>query len=120
MKIIYNTTITMIGELAAAFYEEKLMILFKDNAPEELAAYCVLHDKNEVLDIVKDGDILVIADEEYTISYVGDEVQKNLEDLGHITLRFDGEKEGLGGSLYLEDKALPMIKMGDVISIYRN
>jgi PTS system glucitol/sorbitol-specific IIA component len=120
MKTIYNTTITMIGELAAAFYEEKLMILFKENAPEELAEYCVLHDKNEVFDIVKAGDILVIADTEYSIVYVGDEVQKNLENLGHITLRFDGGKEGLEGSLYLEDKALPTIKIGDVISIYRN
>jgi PTS system glucitol/sorbitol-specific IIA component len=120
MKIVYNTTITTIGGLVPAFYEEKLMILFKENAPEELAEYCVLHDKNEVLDIVKEGDILVIADEEYTIVYVGDEVQKNLEDLGHISLRFDGGREGLGGSLYLENKALPTIKKGDRISIYRN
>lgn len=120
MKIIYNTTITAIGELVSAFYEEKLMILFNENAPEELAAYCVLHEGNEVLDLIKQGDILVIANKEYTIVYVGDEVQKNLEELGHISLRFDGQKEGLGGSLYLEDKALPTVKIGDVISIYRN
>ena len=119
MKIIYNTTVTNIGGLASAFYEEKMIIIFKDNAPEELADYCVLHAGNEVSDSVKQGDILVIAGQEYRIVYVGDEVQANLENLGHITLRFDGNIEGLGGSVYLEDKALPAIKIGDVISISR-
>lgn len=120
MLMVYSTTITAIGEFAPAFYEEKLMILFKENAPEELAEYCVLHNENKVTNIVKEDDVLVIAGEKYSILYVGDEVQKNLEELGHISLRFDGKKEGLGGSLYLENKALPTIKIGDVISIYRN
>jgi len=119
MKIIYNTTVTTIGGLVSAFYEEKLIIIFKDNAPDELADYCVLHAGNEVSDRVKRGDVLVIAGQEYRIVYVGDEVQANLENLGHITLRFDGNTEGLGGSVYLEDKNLPVIKIGDTISIQR-
>ncbi|AIF53040.1 PTS glucitol/sorbitol transporter subunit IIA [Pelosinus sp. UFO1] len=119
MKIIYNTTVTTIGGFVSAFYEEKLIIIFKDNAPEELADYCVLHSGNEVSDTVKQGDVLIVAGLEYKVVYVGDEVQTNLENLGHITLRFDGNTEGLGGSLYLEDKELPAIKIGDVISIYR-
>lgn len=119
MRIIYNTMVTTIGELVSAFYKEKLIIIFKDNAPEELADYCVLHAGNMLSDCVKQGDVLVIAGQEYRIVYVGDEVQTNLQNLGHITLRFDGTTEGLGGSVYLEDKALPVIKIGDAISIYR-
>ena len=119
MKTIYTTKVTNIGELATAFSEEKMIILFKDNAPEELADYCVLHDGNELSDVVQNGDILVVGDQEYKILYVGDEVQLNLGQLGHITLRFDGDSDGLGGSIYLEDKALPIIKSGDMISIYR-
>jgi len=119
MQTIYNTTITKLGDLFAAFYEEKMIILFKDNAPEELADYCVLHDTNELVDVVKQGDVLVIGDQEYKIVCVGDAVQVNLKNLGHITLRFNGDMEGLEGSLYLEDKALPSIKIGDAISIYR-
>ncbi len=119
MKMIYRTTVTKLGQFVANFSEEKLLILFKDNAPEELADYCVLHTGNEVSDLIKQGDDLVIADQEYKIVYVGDEVYPNLLNLGHITLRFDGNTAGLGGSLYLEDKPLPVVKMGDVISIYR-
>lgn len=119
MEMIYNTMVTNIGKLASAFYEEKLIIIFKDNAPEELADYCVLHHGNEVSGVVKQGDVLVIAGLEYKVVYVGDEVQANLENLGHITLRFDGNTDGLGGSVYLEDEALPVIKIGDAISIYR-
>ena len=119
MKTIYNTTVTDMGKFFSAFYEEKLIIIFKDNAPEDLADYCVLHAGNICTDTVKNGDFLVVADQTYKILYVGDQVQTNLQNLGHITLRFDGNTEGLDGSLYLEDKALPKIKIGDTISIYR-
>ncbi|VBB09504.1 phosphotransferase system glucitol/sorbitol-specific iia component [Lucifera butyrica] len=119
MQVIYNTTVTSIGESAAAFIADKMIILFKENAPEELADYCILHGENKVAGIIRENDILVIAGREYTISYVGDEVQTNLQQLGHITLRFTGEKEGLGGSLYVENKDVPAIKIGDVITIHR-
>ena len=53
--------------------------------------------------------------------FVGSEVQKNLRDLGHITLRFNGNEEGesLEGSLYLESKGVADVKVGDEIAIYR-
>lgn len=119
MKIIYKTIVTGIGKFAAAFCDEKLIILFKDNAPEELADYCVLHTGNEVLDSVRQGDVLVAEGTEYKVTYVGDEVLANLKNLGHITLRFDGRTEGLGGSICLEEKVLPDIRIGGSISIYR-
>ena len=55
------------------------------------------------------------------IVYAGSEVQKNLRDLGHITLRFNNndEGEGLEGSLYLEDKPIVDVVPGDEISIVR-
>lgn len=120
MKLIYSTVVSGIGKMAEAFYEEKLIILFQDNAPDELADYCVLHAGNAVSDAIRMGDVLVIGGEEYEITYVGDVVQENLKQLGHITLRFDGKTEGLEGSLCLEEKELPVICIGDSISIYRN
>jgi glucitol/sorbitol PTS system EIIA component len=119
MKVIYHTWVTQLGNMVAAFTEEKLIILFQDNAPEELADYCILHRGNYVADIIQANDMLVISGEEYKIVCVGDEVQTNLQNLGHITLRFDGSKEGLGGSLYLEDTAVPTVQAGDVLWIYR-
>jgi glucitol/sorbitol PTS system EIIA component len=62
---------------------------------------------------------MVISGEDYKIVGVGDDVQTNLQNLGHITLRFDGSKEGLGGSVYLEDTDVPKVQPGDVLWIYR-
>ncbi|CUH94569.1 hypothetical protein P22_0635 [Propionispora sp. 2/2-37] len=120
MKLIYQTRVTNIGNSATAFLGEKMIILFKDNAPEELADYCILHSGNQVLQAVRAGDILRIGNQEYAILYVGDEVEANLSNLGHITLRFNGAKEGLGGSIYLEDKVMPEIEIGDEIAIFRS
>ncbi|WP_353626499.1 PTS glucitol/sorbitol transporter subunit IIA, partial [Bacillus sp. JCM 19041] len=39
--MIYRTTVTKMGPSAGDFLEEKMIILFKDNAPEELAEFCV-------------------------------------------------------------------------------
>jgi len=119
MQLIYNTKVTGIGAMASTFLADKMLILFKDNAPDELADYCILHSGNQLSDAIQKDDVLVIAGEEYQVTYVGDEVQTNLHNLGHITLRFDGGNDGLGGSLYLEDKAVPDINIGDVISIYK-
>ena len=88
-----------------------MLILFNENAPQELREYCVLHRGNKLEDIVEPGDIF----------YVGSQVQKTLRDLGHITLRFNGNKEGenLEGSLYLEDKEIGDIAPGEEIAIYK-
>jgi glucitol/sorbitol PTS system EIIA component len=119
MKVIYHTWVTQLGNMVAAFTEEKLIILFQDNAPEELADYCILHRGNYVADIIQANDVLVISGQDYKIVGVGDDVQTNLQNLGHITLRFDGSKEGQGGSVYLEDVAVPTVQAGDVLWIYR-
>lgn len=120
MKTIYNTEVNKLGIMVEEFYGEKMIILFKDNAPEELADYCVLHGKNEVNDEIQVGDIFKIDGEEYKVTAVGDEVHKNLRDLGHICVRFDGSTNAeLPGSLYLEDKEIKEIKEGTVIEVER-
>lgn len=121
MSVIFNTKVVKLGEMASAFIAEKMVILFQENAPDELAEYCVLHRGHQLVDTVQMGDILVFAGIEYKIVYVGEQVQKNLGDLGHITLKFNNncEAENLEGSLYLEDKEVASIHIGDEISIIR-
>lgn len=121
MQTIFKTKVTKLGALVEAFIDEKMLILFKDNAPEELADYCILHSGNDLADTVKQGDLLVLSGQEYKIVFVGGEVQKNLRDLGHITLRFNGNEEGesLEGSLYLENKSIAAVRPGDEILIIR-
>ena len=121
MKKIYSTIVKNLGPMAEDFIGEKMIILFNENAPAELAEFCVLHTGNELTDTVEVGDILKINDTEYKIVEVGCEVQKNLKDLGHIALRFNNSEEGesLEGSLYLEDKAVSLPSVGSEIAIFK-
>jgi PTS system glucitol/sorbitol-specific IIA component len=120
MQKIYETVVTKLGPLVDAFYGEKMVILFKDNAPDELADYCVLHNLNDLMDKILVGDILKIDNVEYKITSVGGEVYKNLKDLGHICIRFDGSASAeLPGSLYVEDKEIKEFNVKTRIEIVR-
>ncbi|ERL04290.1 PTS glucitol/sorbitol transporter subunit IIA [Mitsuokella sp. oral taxon 131] len=121
MKKYYSTVVQELGVQVHAFKEARMLILFNENAPKELREYCVLHCGNKLEDTVRAGDVFCLGKEEYRIVFVGSEVQKNLRDLGHITLRFNGNEEGesLEGSLYLESKGVADVKVGDEIAIYR-
>jgi len=115
---IYSTVITEIGQNAKEFLEEDMMVLFGDDAPEALRAYCFLIEQNVLKDEIKLGYELVIDDEKYEITAVGDVVNKNLKDLGHITINFNGETEAdLAGTLYVENKRVNDIKVGSTIKI---
>ncbi len=121
MKKIYSTTVKEIGPMANDFIGEKMIILFGDNAPAELAEFCVVHTGNELTDTIEVGDILKVNDSEYKIVEVGGEVQKNLKNLGHIALRFNNNEEGesLEGSLYVEDKEVKLPSIGSEIAIFK-
>ncbi len=121
MKKIYSTKVKALGPMAADFIGEKMIILFNENAPAELAEFCVTHVGNELTDTVEKGDILEINGHQYNIVEVGCQVQKNLKDLGHIALRFNNNEEGesLEGSLYMEDKPVELPEEGSEIAIYK-
>lgn len=115
---MYQTTIKSIGKDAKAFEAEKMMILFGDNAPSELADFCYVIDLVSVDEDITAGDTLKLDDVSYQITSVGDAVRKNLNDLGHITLKFDGSTTaGQSGSLYLEEKEIVDVKPGSTITI---
>ena len=121
MKKIYSTTVKELGPMASDFLGEKMIIVFGDMAPAELAEFCVVHTGNELTDTIEVGDILKINDAEYKIVEVGCEVQKNLGNLGHICLRFNNNADGesLEGSLYLEDKDVALPQVGSEIAIFK-
>lgn len=121
MQKIYSTTVKAQGPMAKDFIGEKMIILFNENAPAELAEFCVTHTGNKLTDTIEKGDILEISGQQYTIVEVGNQVQKNLKDLGHIALRFNNNEEGesLEGSLYVEDKAVELPEVGSEIAIYK-
>lgn len=120
MSVVYETKINKIGPLVSEFLGDKMLILFGENAPEELADYCLSIEVNPLQDDIQVGDRLVLGSKEYMITAVGDAVKKNLTTLGHITLKFDGATEvDLPGTLYLEDSGILEVVAGTELKICR-
>ncbi len=118
MKKIYHTTVKEIGANVQDFQEEGIFITFGEHAPDTLKEYCYMIDVEKLLAEIEVGNVLYINDIEYKITAVGEVVQKNLENLGHLTFSFTGDIEAeLAGTLYLEKAEIPLLQIGDTISI---
>lgn len=121
MEIIYSTRIENIGERAREFLTANMFITFNDTAPQELIDYCFIHKENNLIEDIKPNDIFCIDDIAYKIKAVGELVNQNLKELGHITYNFLGEDEAkVGGTLYLEKKEIAPIAVGTILKIIRN
>ena len=124
-KEYYSTKVVELGGQVADFIAAaKMIILFETemskNLPE-LRDACVLHEGNKLTDTVKPGDIFKVGNAEFKVLKVGSEVQKNLMNLGHITIKFDGGAgDVLEGSVHVEDKPIPDIKPGDEIHFIKS
>ena len=119
-KKFYRTKIVGVGGDAAKFFKAiKMMVLFDDAMVlPELRDFSVLHSGNQIEGVIKPGDILKIADSEFKIIKVGSEVHSNIRTLGHIIIKFDdGAGELMEGSVHVEDKPIPEIRIGDEISV---
>ncbi|MBS7577427.1 MULTISPECIES: PTS glucitol/sorbitol transporter subunit IIA [unclassified Enterococcus] len=115
---IFKTKIKGIGAEAALFKEEKMIILFGEAAPDGLAEYCYNIEINQTTEPIEEGMQLLVAGSEFEITAVGSVVNQNLNTLGHITIKFDGSKVAeLPGTLYVEAKSLPDIKIDAIVEI---
>lgn len=119
-KKYYNTKIVGIGGEVAKFTSlVKMLVIFDDSMVlPELRDFSVLHSGNKLTDVIKAGDILQVADSKFKILKVGNEVNNNIKSLGHIVIKFNDDKEDLlEGSIHVEDKPIPKLRIGDEISI---
>ena len=115
---VFKTKVQAIGSEAALFKEDKLLILFGDNAPEGLKDYAYQIIINRAKEEITTEMILAIGKTDFKITAVGNLVTKNLNQLGHITMKFTGETTAeLPGTLYLEGKEIPIITVGTKITI---
>ncbi|WP_040978411.1 PTS glucitol/sorbitol transporter subunit IIA [Oceanobacillus jeddahense] len=118
MEVIYQTVIKDTGTNANEFLEEKMVILFGEEAPDDLKDFCYIVNVSPVKGEIKAGQSIYINEEKFNITSVGTIVKQNLESLGHITIRFDGsEVPELSGTLYLESKNIPSLGTGTQIKI---
>lgn len=116
--IVYKTKVIDIGIEAGIFREENIVILFGENSPSSLSDYCYNIKIEPVRKEIKEGMLLEVGLERYIITAVGAIVSKNLSNLGHVTIKFDGHSEAeLPGTLHVENKTLPEINIETRISI---
>ena len=120
-KKYYTTKIVGIGGEVSKFTSlVKMLVIFDDSMVlPELRDFSVLHSGNKLTDVIKPGDILQIAESKFKILRVGNEVNNNIKSLGHIVIKFNDDKEELlEGSVHVEDKPIPQLRVGDEISIF--
>lgn len=111
MTVKYQTVVNGIGDMVEEIKAENMLILFGKGAPRELADFSLAIDINDIKVTFEVGNQLVLADKHYAITAIGDAVETNLTNLGHITLNFNGASVAeLPGTLYVEEKPiLPLV-----------
>ncbi|CAM3491518.1 PTS system glucitol/sorbitol-specific transporter subunit IIA [Listeria welshimeri] len=112
-----KSNIIEIGPLVPAFEEEKIVILFGPTATNELREISVIHEFQETPNnSLHKGNKLHIGNQEYIIEEVGSEANKNLEELGHISVYFrSGQNEVLPGAIVVSPEVFPTLAVGDSI-----
>lgn len=118
MSIVYENKIIGAGDMVSSFQDEKMFILFGENAPDTLKDFCYTIDIKNTNKEVSVGQVLNIDGEIFEITAVGNVAEKNLTSLGHMTVVFDGSTEAtLPGSIYVENTKMPELKIGTTIKI---
>lgn len=120
MTVIFEATVSQIGELVAEFAAQNMLILFDEIAPEELHDVTVLLTRRKQIAEIAVGDMLMISGIQYPITFVGHTANQSLMELGHITIKFDSGSEDLPGTVCVEKAVVPPIQVGTVIQIIRH
>lgn len=120
MSIIFETKVVTIGPEALGMIEgANMLILFGEGAPDDLAAFCFIIDNKDLRGTIPVGGKLMIDQSTFLITAVGEVVEKNLRNLGHISIHFDGSTDGsLPGTLHVQAETLPVLDKGSIIQIF--
>ena len=114
----YEASITAIGPYVSEFMDHNILVLFGQNAPEELAEFAVLHDGDTLHAPLAIGDQVCMGDECVKVLAIGEVANSNLENLGHLVLKFNGETEPeMPGDVCVEKRAIPDFTVGTRIKI---
>ncbi|MGM0217597.1 PTS glucitol/sorbitol transporter subunit IIA [Enterococcus sp. AZ126] len=110
----------IVTEIGARALDEKepMIILFGESATEGLKEYSVIQKFQENQSIeMKQGDLLKIDEQEYTINHVGAFANDNLNSIAHVTLVFGDRPadDAIVNGLYLTPDDFPIIKVGSTI-----
>lgn len=116
--IRYESTVTGVGELAGEFFAEGIVVLFGDDAPEELQEVAVVHAPMVTTGGVRPGDRIVLGDASLTVTAVGPVANDNLVNLGHLVIKRNGAQEhSQPGDVCCDEGVIPELAAGDPIRV---
>ncbi len=72
MNVIYQTTITRIGQSAADALSDQMLITFREGAPADIEEFCFIHCHGELNGELKAGSQLELGEARYAVTAVGD------------------------------------------------
>lgn len=114
----YKARVTAIGPLVSEFLDFNIIVLFGQNAPEELAEFSILHDGQTLHAPLVVGDTVHVGETSFQVLAVGEVANDNLANLGHLVLKINGEHEiEMPGDVCVEIKPLPEIVVGTEIVV---
>ncbi|MCG8479234.1 MAG: PTS glucitol/sorbitol transporter subunit IIA [Spirochaetales bacterium] len=115
----YSARVTAVGEYAAEFIAEGVLVFFSETAPDELQEHAIVHDRTapQTTDIGP-ADVVRIGASRFPILAVGSVANENLRNLGHLVLKFNGSDEAeMQGDVNVPEEAIPDIVPGTEIEI---
>ncbi len=119
-EVRYGTTVVAVGEMVEEFRGHGVMILFGEQAPEELWEFSVRHRPATAVGGPAPGDVVEVDGVRLPVLAVGDVVEDNLLRLGHLDLKADGRTSpALPGDVCVPATELPAPAAGSVIRILR-
>ncbi|HEI8867576.1 PTS glucitol/sorbitol transporter subunit IIA [Serratia sp. AKBS12] len=116
MQIIFQTTITRIGDCARDALQDDMLITFREGAPADIEAFCFIHRHGDTAGELRAGGMMELAERRYPITAVGSVATQNLRELGHVTVRFDGEALAeFPGSIHVSGPVPEDIPLGSTL-----
>ncbi|MCF6466205.1 PTS glucitol/sorbitol transporter subunit IIA [Clostridium sp. Cult2] len=114
----YKSKIIELGTSVSEMSQLDMLILFSNDAPSELRDYCIIHSNEELLKNLEVNQKIYIGREQYTISAIGNTALQQWQELGHVTLKFDGQSTPqLPGTIHLNEKLKGIPKVGEFIKV---
>lgn len=119
-QVLYDTEVVAVGELVPQFADQGVLVLFGEQAPEELHEFSVLHRPRRAVEGPRPGDEIVLGGTRLPVLAVGDVVAENLLNLGHLDIKADGRDQAqLPGDVCVPAGPLPSVDKGQRITILR-
>lgn len=114
----YASVVLSVGDMASEFFDAGIVVLFGEDAPEELADVAVIHRPTITTGGLAAGDQVHLGDEVITVLAVGNVADENLVNLGHLSLKRNGEDQAaLPGDVCCDEGPIPPLRAGDPIRI---